>query len=730
MADTKLDVIVKLKDEFTAELDRLKGSTTGVSDSLKKVGAGVTAIGAGAALGLAGAVSTFMDFEKQMSSVQAVTGVTGQEFEDMTALAKSLGATTKFSALEAGQGMQELGAAGFEAAEVMETIGGTMDLAAASGVGLSQAADIMSSTLRGYRLESEDAAKVTDVLAKTMSSSNAEMADIGEAMKYLGPTASQMGISFEESAAMVGILANSGLKGSVATQSLSSALTRLAAPTDKMRSTMSQLGVDFYDAQGQFVGMKDMVGQLEQSFVGLTDEQQQAALANIFGLEAMKQVQTLMGEGSEGLGEYTEELRNATGTAEEMARVQQDNLAGSLELLSGAWDGLKLSIGEAMAPMIRAIADAFAFLLDIFNSMPAGVQTVVGTLMLLVAAVGLVGGPILLLIGFLPAMAAGFTIVAAALAPLVAGILAIIWPVTAVIAAIGLLYLAWTNNFGGIQEKTAAAWAWITEKFTEAKDFITNTVGAILTNLTEKWDAIKAMFTDRMEMINTEIDKFWNMYGDTITTIWNAIQVVIDTVWKVIQDIITIGLAEVQALWALTWGAVQIAVTTVWAIISTAIESAWLFISGLITAGLQILQGDWSGAWETMGSTFSDIWDGMKEAAAAAWETISGIIEKIITGVGKAVNKLKSLATFGLAGGGGGPPKATGGYVRAGVTYPVGERGPEMFTPQRSGYIIPNNKMGGGGVTINITGQFLSEDAAEAMGDAVLRNLKLNNSMI
>ena len=325
------------------------------STGLKATTAAIAAAG-GAIAGLLGAsVKTGMDFEQQMSRVNAISGATAEEFAALEKQAIDLGASTAFSATEAAEGMENLASAGFSTTEIMAAMPGMLDLAASSGADLAQSADIAASTLRGFGLEAADAGHVADVLAKTAADTNAAVEDTGEAMKYVAPVAHAFGISMEETAAAIGIMSDAGIKGSQAGTTLRGALSRLAKPTDVMQDTMDALGISFFNAEGKMLSLTEMTAMLKDKTAGLTDEQRNAALVTLFGQESLSGMLALMEAGPEKIGSLTASLENCDGAAAEMAETMMDNLAGAVEELSGAAETLGILVYQSIQEPLKEV---------------------------------------------------------------------------------------------------------------------------------------------------------------------------------------------------------------------------------------------------------------------------------------------------------------------------------------------------------------------------------------
>lgn len=341
--------------------------SSGIEKGLSKLGsitakgmkaATVAITGTAAALGgvAAAAIKVGSDFESQMSRVKAISGATGEEFEQLKEQAMQLGADTSFSASQAAEGMENLAAAGFTTSEIMNAMPGLLNLAAASGEDLASSSDIAASTLRGFGLAASDAAHVADVLAANANRTNSSVADTGEAMKYVAPLARSAGLSLEETAAAIGIMANAGVNGSQAGTSLRGALSRLSKPTKDMSEAMDELGISFYDSNGKMKSLTEQVGMLRQATEGMTDEQKNNYLVTLYGQEALSGMLALINEGEGSLGELTNAYKNCDGAAQEAAETMQDNLSGALEQLGGSAQTLGLAFYNSVADNLKNAA--------------------------------------------------------------------------------------------------------------------------------------------------------------------------------------------------------------------------------------------------------------------------------------------------------------------------------------------------------------------------------------
>ena len=329
-----------------------------VTDAAKKVAAlGVAAVGAFAAF----SVKSGMDFEAQMSKVQAISGATATEVAALTAKAKEMGATTKFSATESAQALEYMAMAGWKTDQMIGGLPGIMNLAAASGEDLAEVSDIVTDALTAFGLKASDSAHFADVLAKASSSSNTNVSLMGNTFQYVAPVAGALGYSIEDTAVAIGLMANAGIKGEKAGTALRGALTNLAKPSDQVAGYMEALGVSLTDTQGNVKPLSALMVDLRQKFAGLTDAQKAEYAAGIAGKEAMSGLLAIVNASDADFNNLTQAIANSDGTAQSMAQTMQDNLKGQLEQLGGAVETVGLTFYDAIkgkaTDAITSIAD-------------------------------------------------------------------------------------------------------------------------------------------------------------------------------------------------------------------------------------------------------------------------------------------------------------------------------------------------------------------------------------
>lgn len=345
----------------------------------------------GVSVGLGDSINTFKEYEAVMSQVQAISGATGAEFEALKEKAKQMGADTKFSARESAEAFNYMAMAGWQPQQMLDGIGGIMSLAAASGEDLGSTSDIVTDALTAFGLTAADAGHFSDVLAQASANANTNVGMLGESFKYVAPVAGAMKYSVEDTSLALGLMANSSIKGSMAGTALKTSLANMAAPTDNMAAAMEKYGISLTDSSGNMKTLKGVMDNLRSSLGGLSETEQTAAASTIFGKEAMAGMLAIINASEQDYNKLTEAVYNADGAAQQMADTMMDNLAGSLELLSGATDEVKMTLGERLSPYLAGAADSLAEqmpgikqkvteLMDFVDGKAEGIKRTVGSM--------------------------------------------------------------------------------------------------------------------------------------------------------------------------------------------------------------------------------------------------------------------------------------------------------------------------------------------------------------
>lgn len=329
----------------------------------------VGTVGVMAAAGAAiynGPVKKAAAFQEQMSTVQAISGATGDDLKLLSEKAKEMGATTKFTAKEAGEAMEYMAMAGWKTKDMLGGVEGVMNLAAASGEELGAVSDIVTDAMTAFGMAADgttngvaNATHFADVLAQASSNANTNVGMMGETFKYVAPVAGSMGYSLEDTATMIGVMANSGIKASNAGTALRSIMTRLS--TDAGASSKSlgalgilteKLGVQFYDSKGKTRDLAKVIGETREAWKGLTQEEQNNYAKKIAGQSGISGFLALMNAEQADFDKLTASINNADGAAKAMAETKLDNLNGQITLMQSAWDALQVELGEMLLPVL------------------------------------------------------------------------------------------------------------------------------------------------------------------------------------------------------------------------------------------------------------------------------------------------------------------------------------------------------------------------------------------
>lgn len=327
-------------------------------------------------------VDAFGAFESQMSTVQSISGASGTQMGELTEKAKQMGATTSFTATEAGQALEYMAMAGWKTNDMLNGLEGIMHLAAASGEDLGATSDIVTDALTAFGLAASDSARFADVLAAASSNSNTNVGMMGETFKYAAPVAGALGYSIEDTALAVGLMANAGIKGTQAGTALRASLTNLTKPSKENAAYMEKLGISITDSEGNVRSLSDLIGTLRERFSELTEAEKAEYAAGIAGKEAMSGLLAIVNASEADYQKLAHAIDTCNGSAKEMSETKLDNYAGQMTLLKSAADGLKIAVGEQLAPALTDLAkagtDAFTWATDVVNSNPLVVPAIIG----------------------------------------------------------------------------------------------------------------------------------------------------------------------------------------------------------------------------------------------------------------------------------------------------------------------------------------------------------------
>lgn len=654
-------------------------------------------------------VTTAANFESSMSQVQATMGITkdsmstldGQSVNTMDALsnlAKEMGASTAFSATECAEALNYLALAGYSTQEMADTLPTVLNLAAAGGIDLASASDMVTDAMSALGMETAEADTMVDQMAKTASTTNTSVAQLGEGILTIGATAKSIKGGTAELNTALGILANNGIKGAEGGTHLRNIILSLQNPTDKAATQMEALGVSVYDSEGNMRSMNDILGDLNTSMEGMTSEDKANIISTIFNKTDLSSVNALLANTGSTWDSLQSSIENSAGAAQQMADAQLDNLQGQLTLLKSALEGLAISFGQLLMPALKSIVGAVQKVVDWLNSLDEGTKKVIVTVALVAGALG----PVLIVVGkvisavgtimtIVPKIAGVINTVKTAFMALNATMLAnpIVLIVAAIVALIAIFVVLWNkcegfrNFWKGLWEGIKNIVSTVVEAlkgfFTGVIDFVKNNWQGLLLMLVNPFagafkllydncegfrnfingilEKIKTALTNAWTAITTGIQTAWNAISSFFTTIWEGIKTIFSTVLEAIKTAITTYINAYKTVITTVFNAIKTVVTTVWNAIKTAIDTvlnaiktamttAWNAIKTTVTTVVNAIKTVITTVWNaikiaittvmnTIKSTISSIWNGIKS-------TISGIVNGIKSTVSTVFNNMLS----------------------------------------------------------------------------------------
>ncbi|MDY7957311.1 phage tail tape measure protein [Escherichia coli] len=432
-SDNTIQQAIRRTEQYNNQLERERQALARVTQARERYSraqetagklktGGALAIGAAAAGGYAAGrfLQPAIGFGKEMSRVQALTRIdkNSPQFKALREQALKLGSETQFTASDAASGQSFLAMAGFTPQAIQAALPDVLNMALAGGVELGETADIGSNILTQFNLTADQMDRVGDTLTAAFTRTNTDLRALGETMKYTGPVAAKLGISLEEAAAMAGMLANNGLRGSDAGTAMRASLSRLASPPKAAADALKELGVSVADARGKMRPMEDVLLDLYKATQKYGQVDQVSFFKDIAGEEAFVGLQTLVAAtGSGELQKLTRELQGARGEADRVAKVMADNLDGDLKNLDSAWEGLRIRISDLVDGPLRSVTQWFTRVLEKITSLAQAHPVLTrqlliagGALLAMTATIGSLSLVIGVLYGKLATLRLGFDI--------------------------------------------------------------------------------------------------------------------------------------------------------------------------------------------------------------------------------------------------------------------------------------------------------------------------------
>lgn len=503
----------QLKDVGNVKLTALGNELKQTGDKMKNVGKNATTyVSAPIAAGFGAAVKTTMDFDSAMSQVAATMGKTTKDMESeqvsvdgftgsLRDLAVEMGSKTAFSATEAAEALNYMALAGYDAQTSAEMLPKVLNLAAAGNMDLATASDMVTDSQSALGLSLDETETLIDQMARTSSKSNTSVEQLGSAILTVGGTAKVMKGGTEELNAVLGVLADNGVKGAEGGTALRNILLSLGSPTDKAAKQLQALGVSVYDSEGKMKDLRDLMPELNSALSQLTDEERTQAIASIFNKRDLKSVNALLSTSTDRWDELSGAISDSGGAAEQMADTQLDNLGGSLTILKSALEGLAINVGDVLTPYIKKLAEWITSLVDKFNGLSPTAQKII----VVIAAVAAAIGPLLIIIGAIVSAIGNLMIFLPMIGSALSVLLGPVGLVAAAIAALIAIGVALYKNWDKIKAAAGALKEWLISKFTALKEGVSKT-------FTKIKDAMLAPIEKARDLIKKIIEKIKSFF--------------------------------------------------------------------------------------------------------------------------------------------------------------------------------------------------------------------------
>lgn len=689
----------KLSDaEYAA--DKLDNSLEEVESSAKKADDGFTMFKATLANLAADAIMRVVDgiknlagnvielgqnFTSTMSEVSAISGATGEDFEKLEACAREYGATTVFSASNAAEALKYMSLAGWDADQSTSALGGVLNLAAASGMELGAASDMVTDYLSAFAMEAGDAAYFADLLSYAQSHSNTTAEALGEAYKNCAANLNAAGQDVETVTSLLEGMANQGYKGSEAGTAMAAIMRDITNGMKDGAIKIGETSVAVMDAQGNFRDLTDILTEVEAATNGMGDAERAVALSSTFTADSTKGLNLILNEGMDNIAGYEEELRGASGSAEEMANIMNDNLSGDVAAMNSAFEELGLKIYDALESKLRAGVQF------ITNGVIPAIEWLGGHIPEVTIAVSGLGAVIAAMNW--GTISSKIAMVKGALVKLAAALGGVSLPAIAIIAVITAVALAFTNLWKSNEEfrnKITAIWDGIKAKFDEFGQGIVdrlNALGFEFEDITEVmkavWDGFCEVLAPIFEGVFQQISNILNEALDILTglfdifagiftgdwdMVWQGVQEVFGAVWDFVVATFENWISTFTSLADTVLGWFGTDWETVWTNVKTFFSDTWnaisSFFSGILT-GIKtfftdtwnaivsffsgILSGIYSSVTGTMTEihdTFTNIWDSITGFLSGAWETIKNIVTVGIMAVKEIISAAFQIITL------------------------------------------------------------------------------------
>lgn len=665
-----------------------------VGEKMKTVGASMQNVGRSMTMyvtapivaGAASGVKAFAEVDKTMTLTNKTMGNSSSQAKLLSDAMKDAAMNSTFGMEDAATASLNFARAGLSAEEAASALAPAMNLAAGEGGNLDTVSAGLVATINSFGDSFDKTTNYADVFAAACNNSALDVDTLANSMSVAAPVFATAGYSVNDAALYLGVMANAGVDADKAANSLKTGMARLAKPTKEAATMMNKLGISMFDENGKAKDSVTVQKELHDAFAGLSEQEQMAAAAAIFGKNQMSPWLALIRTAPEDVNSLSDSINNAAGTTKSMADAMMSGFGGSIEKLKSTLDVLKTTIGEVLSGSLQPIITKITELAEKFIHADQKTQKLILTIAGIAAAIGpvlLVGGK--LMVGIGNVLTAAPKIVGAVKA--VANGAKALWgvlaanPIILIIAGIAALVAAfvylWKNNEGfrnfvinmwnAIKEKVSSAIEFIKtkvsemkEKFSEMKDRLAEIWENITTKVTNAWETIKnvikvgIMFIQNLISFAKEVllipwNFIWENFGTVLVEKWEAFKTTINNALNFIKGIVETVMEAIRAVWERIWNGWKLIIETVWGYIKAFIEreiNGWKRIIETVSNAIKTV---FETVWNAIKGFLETIWNNIKSTATTIWNAIKSALEGPINAAKATLenvwNNIKSTAT-------------------------------------------------------------------------------------
>lgn len=647
---------------FMDDSATLADKANALGNSFQGIGMGLTTTVTAPLVGLGTvAVKTAATFEQGMAQVQATLGITsdamseldGQSVNTMDALsklAKEMGASTKFSATEAAAAINNMAMAGYEVQEIYDTLPDVLNLASAGALDLDYATQLVANGLNVMGLSSEDAAEMADKLAVTASSAYGSVSDFGEGLLVAGAQAKLANVSLTNTFTALGILGDNGIAASEGGTYLRNTLKNLYTPTEDAAKALAELEVETRNSDDSVRDFQEVLQDLGGALDGMSEGDRLTYMSRIFDTRTISAANALIENSGERFDELSEKIENAGGAAQKMADTQLDTLEGKITIFKSAMEGLAISFGELLLPMLTSLVEKITSVVDWLNSLDEGTKKMI----LSVAGFAAALGPVLVttgtliksitsissgisgLVGFFSKLGPVLTGAGTAASGAGASFAALAAPIAAIVAVIGTLVAAFKHLWDTNEE--------FRSKIVEIWESITGSFSSFFEGITERINALGFSFESFGEILSAVWNGFTELLGPVFIGIFNNIAIVVQTTLDLILNILDVFIGLFTGNWEQFWGGIVGIFTTLWEGMIAYLENILTTIGDVVNVILGWFGTSWQELWQGAVDAVIGFVDGIVQGIVSVIDWFAALPENVSTAVTSTIQSISAFA--------------------------------------------------------------------------------------